>query len=287
MTGEQIETYIFSFSCPDKLGVVAKQSGLFYRYGAYITETDVYVDPHTERYFSRCVFDTRSMTISMAQFREHLAVFAAEFEMSYQLRARQQLPRVLIAVSKYNHCLVALLAKWRAQALPIDIVGVFSNHRDCRSLVEWHDIPFYYLPVTPETKPQQEATVLELMASKRGDLLVLARYMQILSDDLCRAVAGRAINIHHSFLPGFKGAKPYHQAYQRGVKVIGATAHYVTPELDEGPIICQEVRAIDHAHSVADMVRLGHDTEAVALSHAVRMHCDQRVLMNNHRTVTF
>jgi len=279
------DQYILSFSCPDKLGIVSKQSSMFYQYGAYITEIDVSIDRLTERYFCRCVFDTRVLTIPIEEFKQKLATLATEISMEYQLRAVTEKPRLLIAVSKYNHCLNSLLTKWKSGALAVDIVGVLSNHDDCRGIVEWHGLPYYHLPITKETKPQQEAQIIDLMDEHRVDLLVLARYMQILSDKFCSQLEGRAINIHHSFLPGFKGAKPYHQAYDRGVKVIGATAHYVTSDLDEGPIITQEVRPIDHGDSVEELVHMGHDTEATALSRAVRMHCEQRVLLNGYRTV--
>jgi formyltetrahydrofolate deformylase len=205
--------------------------------------------------------------------------------MQYQLRPRDRLPRVLVAVSRYDHCLNALLNKWRSGALPAEVVGVVSNHPDCQSMVEWYGLPYFHFPITRDTRPAQEAQIRRVMEELEVDLLVLARYMQILSDDLCRSLAGRAINIHHSFLPGFKGARPYHQAYERGVKVIGATAHYVTSDLDEGPIIVQEVRPIDHEVTVEQMIHLGHDIEATALSQAVRLHCEERVQRSGNRTV--
>ena len=205
--------------------------------------------------------------------------------MQYQLRKRDDVPNILIAVSKDDHCLVSLLTKWKSGVLPINIVGVISNHQDCKSLTEWHNIPFYYLPVNAETKLAQEAQISELMIELKVDLLVLARYMQILSDGLCQQLQGKAINIHHSFLPSFKGARPYHQAHARGVKVIGATAHYVTANLDEGPIISQEVKSINHTFTIEQMVHMGHDLEATALSHAVRIHAEQRVCINGDKTV--
>jgi len=284
-TAPEIHAYVLSFKCPDRLGVVAYYSGLFMDCGAYITEVSNYTDPTTEMFFLRCVFDDRVLTISMTEFRQRLEALAAELAMEYTLRCFEDKPRVVLAVSKYDHCLNALLTKWRSGALPANVVAVMSNHNDCRRMVEWYELPYHHLPVTSDTKPEQEAHILALLEKERVDLLVLARYMQILSNDLCRQLAGRAINIHHSFLPGFKGAKPYHQAYERGVKVIGATAHYVTSDLDEGPIIAQEVRAIDHETTVEQMVHLGHDTEATALSHAVRLHCEQRVMLNGQRTV--
>ncbi|MEM1111746.1 MAG: formyltetrahydrofolate deformylase [Pseudomonadota bacterium] len=274
-----------SFQCPDRLGVVAVATGLLYELGAFVTEVSNYSDPVSETFHLRCVFDDRQMTVTLAEFRERVESVAGEFDMQYRLRPLDNLPRVLLAVSKYDHCLNILLNKWKSGALPADLVGVVSNHPDCQSMTEWYGLPYYHLPICPETKPQQEAEILEIMARLDVDLLVLARYMQILSDDLCQRLQGKAINIHHSFLPGFKGARPYHQAYERGVKVIGATAHYVTADLDEGPIIAQEVRAIDHEVTVEQMVHLGHDTEATALSQAVRLHCEERVQLNGHRTV--
>ena len=279
------QSYVLSFCCPDRLGVVARYSGLLYDCGAYITEVSNYSDPVTGMFFLRCVFDDRAMAVPFAELAARLEGLAGALAMDYTLRPTSDRPRVLVAVSRYDHCLSALLTKWKAGALPLEIAAVVSNHEDCRALTEFHGLPYHHLPVTADTKPEQEAQLLALMASERVDLLVLARYMQILSDDLCRQLEGRAINIHHSFLPGFKGARPYHQAYDRGVKVIGATAHYVTAVLDEGPIIVQEVRPIDHQVSVQQMVHYGHDIEATALAQAVRLHCEQRVILNGQRTV--
>lgn len=282
---QQVQSWILSFKCPDQLGVVARYSEIFLECGAFITEISNYSDQVTETFFLRCVFDDRETSFSHDAFMEKFLALAGDMRMEYTLRPAESLPRLLLAVSKYDHCLNALLTKWKAGALPAEIVGVVSNHDDCRGIVEWYGLPYYHYPVTKETKPAQEAQILALMDEQKVDLLVLARYMQILSDDMCIGLRGRAINIHHSFLPGFKGAKPYHQAYDRGVKVIGATAHYVTSDLDEGPIISQEVRPIDHQVSVEQMVHYGHDTEATALSHAVRLHCEQRVMLNGQRTV--
>ncbi len=278
-------SYILSFSCPDRLGVVALYSSLLYEVGANITEVSNYSDPVSRRFFLRCVFDTSAMTVSFDSFRQRLEALAGELEMRYELRCEADRPRLVLAVSKYDHCLSALLTKWRSGALPANIVAVVSNHEDCRDLCEWYGLPYHHLPVSAQKKPAQEAALLGVFEDVGGELLVLARYMQILSDGLCEKLRGRAINIHHSFLPGFKGARPYHQAYERGVKVIGATAHYVTSDLDEGPIIAQEVRPIDHEISVEQMVHLGHDIESTALSHAVRLHCEQRVILNGQRTV--
>lgn len=284
-SGREVQSYVFTFKCPDRLGVVARYSGLFLECGAFITEVSNYTDPVSEMFFLRCVFDDRVMTVSMEVFGQRIAELARELKMEYSLRSTADRPRVLLAVSKYDHCLSTLLTKWKSGALPAEIVAVVGNHEDCRGLVEWHGLPYHFLPVTSDTKAAQEAAMMTLMAEQGAELLVLARYMQILSDDLCARLQGRAINIHHSFLPGFKGARPYHQAYERGVKVIGATAHYVTSDLDEGPIIVQEVRPINHEISVEQMIHLGHDIEATALSQAVRLHCEQRVILNGQRTV--
>lgn len=277
--------YILTFKCPDKLGVLARASNALYSNGAFITEISHYGDTDTGTFFSRTVFDDRSMTISIDEFKQAIADLAGELGMEYTLRHLNDKPKVMLAVSKYDHCLNVLLTKWRSGALDIDIVGVISNHDDCRGMAEFYGLPYYHLPVTKDSKPQQEAQILELMHEYKADLLVLARYMQILSDDLCQKLDGRAINIHHSFLPSFKGAKPYHQAHDRGVKVIGATAHYVTADLDEGPIIVQEVKPIDHRLRADQMVHVGHDIEATALARAVKLHCEERVVMNGQRTV--
>jgi formyltetrahydrofolate deformylase len=281
----QTNAYIFKMKCRDRLGLLAKTSGLLYAHGAFVTEIAHYGSPDTGQYVSRVVFDDREMTASLAEFEIALAELARREDISYTLRPAAYRPRLLIAVSRTDHCLNVLLTRWRAGVLPVDIAGVVSNHEDCRPLVEFHGIPFHCLPVTPATKRRQEAQLLELIERERVDLLVLARYMQILSDGLCELLKGRAINIHHSFLPGFKGARPYHQAHARGVKVIGATAHYVTPALDEGPIIVQEVQAVNHTHTVEDMVNLGHDIEATALSRAVLLHVQDRVIIDGERTV--
>ena len=277
--------YILTWQCPDNSGVLAKVSQSLFSHGAFITETSQYSDPYSETFFSRIAFDDRNLTISSSEFVAALDELAKPLAMQYQLRKRDDVPNILIAVSKDDHCLVSLLTKCKSGVLPINIVGVISNHQDCQSLTEWHNIPFYHLPVNAETKLEQEAKISELMIELKVDLLVLARYMQILSNGLCQQLQGKAINIHHSFLPSFKGARPYHQAHARGVKVIGATAHYVTANLDEGPIIAQEVKSINHTFTIEQMVHMGHDLEATALSHAVRIHAEQRVCINGDKTV--
>jgi len=285
--------YILTWQCPDNTGVLAKVSQSLFAHGAFITETSQYSDPYSETFFSRIAFDDRNLTVSSSEFLLAIDDIAKPLAMQYQLRKRNDVPNIIIAVSKDDHCLVSLLTKWKSGVLPVNIVAVISNHQNCQSLSEWHKVPFYHLPISVETAPEkkaaaktaQEAKILSLMSEHNIDLLVLARYMQILSDDLCQKLQGKAINIHHSFLPSFKGARPYHQAHARGVKVIGATAHYVTADLDEGPIIAQEVKPINHTFTIEQMVHMGHDLEATALSHAVRMHAEQRVCLNGAKTV--
>jgi len=277
--------YILTWQCPDNTGVLAKVSQSLFEHGAFITETSQYSDPYSETFFSRIAFDDRNLTVSANEFITALDDLAKPLNMQYKLRNQNNIPNIVIAVSKDDHCLVSLLTKWKSGVLPINIVAVISNHKDCQALSQWHNVPFYHLPVTPETKSEQEAQILSVMSENNADLLVLARYMQILSDDLCQKLQGKAINIHHSFLPSFKGARPYHQAHARGVKVIGATAHYVTANLDEGPIIAQEVKPINHTFTIKQMVHMGHDLEATALSHAVRLHAEQRVCLNGDKTI--
>ena len=281
----QTNQYILTWQCPDTSGVLAKVTNSLFQHGAFITETAQYSDPYTDTFFSRIAFDDRALTVSIEEFANAIEELAQPLNMQYQLRNKAEVPNIVIAVSKDDHCLVSLLTKWKAGVLPVNIVAIVSNHQTCQALSEWHDIPFHYLPINKDNKPQQEADILAVLASTNANLLVLARYMQILSNDLCRELHGRAINIHHSFLPSFKGARPYHQAHKRGVKIIGATAHYVTADLDEGPIIIQEVKPINHTFTIEQMVHLGHDLEATALSHAVKMHVEQRICLNGDKTV--
>jgi len=281
----QTNQYILTWQCPDTSGVLAKVTNSLFEHGAFITETAQYSDPYTDSFFSRIAFDDRALTVSIEEFTTAIDELAQPLNMKYQLRNKADVPNIVIAVSKDDHCLVSLLTKWKAGVLPVNIVAIISNHQTCQSLSEWHDIPFHHLPINRDNKPQQEADILKVLSETKSDLLVLARYMQILSDDLCKNLQGRAINIHHSFLPSFKGARPYHQAHKRGVKIIGATAHYVTADLDEGPIIIQEVKPINHTYTIEQMVHLGHDLEATALSHAVKMHAEQRICLNGDKTV--
>lgn len=277
--------YILKLICPDRLGVLARVSGELFNQGAFINNVRHYADPDKQLFNMRIEYDDRTVGFNDTTFRSSLNTLAKELDMTYQIRHASERQKIMIAVSKEEHCLNLLLTKYKAGVLKADIVGVVSNHEVCRDIVEFLDIPFHYLPITKETKPEQEAKIYQLMQNNGVDLLVLARYMQILSDDLCKKIEGRAINIHHSFLPGFKGANPYQQAHDRGVKIIGATAHYVTSDLDEGPIIVQEVKPVDHSTTVNDMKEIGHDTEATALARAVRYHVEDRIVLNDERTV--
>ena len=280
-----INQYILTWQCPDTSGVLAKVTQNLFEHGAFITETAQYSDPYTDTFFSRIAFDDRNMTVTMDEFSEGIEHLALPLNMQYKLRNKTNVPNIVIAVSKDDHCLVSLLTKWKANVLPVNIVAIVSNHLDCQPLSDWHNIPFHYLPMEKGKKPEQEAAMMKVVNDTHADLLVLARYMQILSDEMCENLRGRAINIHHSFLPSFKGARPYHQAHKRGVKVIGATAHYVTADLDEGPIIVQEVKPINHTFTIEQMVHLGHDLEAIAICQAVKMHAEQRICLNHDKTV--
>jgi len=278
---------VLKFSSPDKPGIVAAVANLFALQGFNIRESSQYEDTHTRRFFMRTVLESVEGPKNLEHVKSAFQAVASRYEMNWELHDKHYKPRLLIAVSQWGHCLNNLLNSYKNGTLPVEIVGVVSNHEDMRSLTEWYGLPYHYLPVTKDTKAVQEAQILQVMGDTQADFLALARYMQILSDGLCDQLEGRAINIHHSFLPGFKGAKPYHQAYDRGVKLIGATAHYVTANLDEGPIIEQAVERVTHANPPEELVEIGRDTEAVVLSRAVRWHAEHRVLLNGNRTVVF
>jgi formyltetrahydrofolate deformylase len=279
--------YILTITCPDATGLVAAVSGFLRDEACFIDESFQYGDPTTKRFFMRAVFTPPATGRPIEEIERRFAQIAQPFQMTWSMVSSDRRPRVLIAVSKFGHCLNDLLHRWHSDQLAIDIVGVVSNHDDMRRLVEWHNIPYHYLPVTPENKATQEATWLQMVDDLKVDLVVLARYMQVLTPEACRRLEGRCINIHHSFLPSFKGARPYQQAYERGVKIIGATAHYVTGALDEGPIIEQAVERVDHTQSAADLVSIGRDLETVVLARAVRWHVERRVLINGSKTVVF
>ncbi len=282
------DQFILILKCPDRKGVVAAVSGFLADNDASILESNHFNERMTDQFYMRTVFrqDGEGMP-PLESLRKGFDLIARRFNMEWELFDASIKPKVLIAVSKFGHCLYDLLHRWRSGILPVDIVGVVSNHDDMRSFVEWSGIPYFHLPVTKETKAEQETAFLGLVKNVDVDLVVLARYMQILSPDLCRALSGRCINIHHSFLPSFKGAKPYHQAFERGVKIIGATAHYVTTDLDEGPIIEQGVQRVDHGDTPDDLVEIGRDVECNVLARAVLWHVERRIVVNGRKTVVF
>ena len=278
--------HIITLSCPDRPGIVSRVTSLLFATGGNIREAAQFEDQETGRFFMRVVFtlpDTLTAALD-ARFQE----IGQEYAMDWSLRLADVPRKVLILVSKFDHCLADLLYRWRIGELQMDVVGIVSNHPiDSLAGLDLAGIPFHHLPVTRETKAAQEAEIKRVVEATGAELVVLARYMQILSDDLAAFLSGRCINIHHSFLPGFKGAKPYHQAHARGVKMIGATAHYVTADLDEGPIIAQDVEQITHADSPETLVRKGRDIERRVLARAVRHHLADRVLLNGSKTVVF
>jgi formyltetrahydrofolate deformylase len=279
------QTYILTLSCPDRLGLVHAVSGFLLERGGNIEEAAQYNDPATGLFFMRVQFKCGQLTHS--DLRTQLASFATPYQMQWSLHATATPMRTVLLVSKEGHCLNDLLFRWKSGLLPVDIRAIISNHRDFYQLAASYNVPFHHVPVTAATKDQAETRQLEIIESEGAELVVLARYMQILSDKLCRKLSGRAINIHHSFLPSFKGAKPYYQAHDRGVKLIGATAHYVTADLDEGPIIEQDVARVDHSKTVEDFTAMGRDTESQVLARAVKWHSEHRVVLNGHKTVIF
>jgi formyltetrahydrofolate deformylase len=282
------ESYILVVKCPDTKGVVAAVSGYLAQCDTSIIESNHFNDAVADEFYMRTVFRTDGAAPpSFEQLSQGFEPIAQRFAMQWSLHPVAIRPRVLIAVSKFGHCLYDLLHRWRSGLLPVEIVGVVSNHDAMRSFVEWNGLPFHLMPVTKDTRASQEAQILALVQDLSVDLVVLARYMQILSPDLCRQLSGRCINIHHSFLPSFKGAKPYHQAFERGVKIIGATAHYVTTDLDEGPIIEQGVQRVDHGHAPDDLVKMGQEIECSVLARAVVWHAERRILINGGKTVVF
>lgn len=280
------EPLILTLSCADKPGITAGVSGFLFDRGCNVLEAQQYNDRESDRFFMRVEFDPNDA--DRERLREDLGDYATPIGMDWKLARLNRKRRVMIMVSKFDHCLADLLYRWRIGELPIEPVAIVSNHpADAIGSTDMSGLPFHHLPITKDTKPAQEAQVRALADETKAELVVLARYMQILSDEQAAHFSGRCINIHHSFLPGFKGAKPYHQAHRRGVKMIGATAHYVTTDLDEGPIIHQDVEAITHADTPEALVRKGRDIERRVLAEAVRLHVEERVLMNGSRTVVF
>jgi len=277
--------YVLTLSCPDRKGIVHAVSGFLLQHGGNIEEAAQYNDHDTGLFFMRVQFACGQLSHEALQ--QHLGTFAEPFQMRWKLHATTQPMRTVIMVSKEGHCLNDLLFRCKSGLLPLDVRAIVSNHREFYQLAASYNIAFHHLPVNAATRAQVEARQLEIIESEGAELVVLARYMQILSNDLCTRLAGRAINIHHSFLPSFKGARPYYQAHDRGVKLIGATAHYVTGDLDEGPIIEQDVARADHSKTVDDLTAMGRDTESQVLARAVKWHSEHRVLLNGHKTVIF
>ena len=280
------QNFTLTLSCPQRPGIVHAVTSFLFSRNCDIAEHQQFDDTVSQSFFLRTKFICGEEVTGVPELTEQFEALASSFGMNFRFDAGVP-PRVVVMVSKMGHCLNDLIFRWRAGTLGGELVAVVSNHEVLRPMAEAAGLPFVHIPVTPTTKPEAEAELLALVDEYDADLVVLARYMQVLSNETCTALQGRAINIHHSFLPGFKGAKPYHQAYDRGVKFVGATAHYVTPDLDEGPIIEQEVIRIDHSYDPARLATVGQDAEALALSRAVRWHCENRVMMHGHRTVVF
>lgn len=278
--------YILTLSCPDRTGIVHTVSGWLVQRNGNIVQAQQFGDEETQRFFLRIEFALPE-PISAKTLEAEFASIAAQFSMQAHIYDASVKARLLILVSRQGHCLNDLLFRAHSGQLPVEIAAVVSNHTDHAGLAASYGIPFHHMPVTPETRAEQEQQILQLSNELNIDLVVLARYMQILSTDLCRALSGNAINIHHSFLPSFKGARPYHQAHARGVKIIGATAHYVTEDLDEGPIIEQDIERVNHATSPTELTRVGSDVESLVLARAVRAHVERRIFLNGQRTVVF
>lgn len=276
--------WILTLSCPDQPGIVHAVAGMLAEHGGNITESQQFGDPTSGLFFMRVQVES---TASRDELTTAMTQVAGRFAMTWTLDVVGRRIRTLVMVSKAAHCLVDLLYRERSQRMPIDVVGVVGNHRDLEDIAAFYGKPFHHVPVTKDTKPEAEATLRGLVKELDVEVVVLARYMQILSDELCRDLSGQIINIHHSFLPSFKGAGPYRQAHDRGVKIIGATSHYVTGDLDEGPIIEQDVERVDHSRTVEDLVGIGEDVERRTLARAVRWHAERRVLLDGRRTVVF
>ncbi|WP_219703605.1 formyltetrahydrofolate deformylase [Marinomonas lutimaris] len=279
--------WIFTASCPSIIGTVDVVTRYMAQAGNYVDEIHSFDDRESGRFFIRIEFLPQHADFHEDVFKTEFAERAAEFNMDWSLTAPNHKPKVAIMVSKYDHCLNDLLYRFRTGQLNIDVTVIVSNHPDLEDLAKWHGIPYYHLPITAETKLEQEAQVRDLIEKYDTELVVLARYMQVLSPSMCEYLDGRAINIHHSLLPGFKGARPYHQAWEKGVKMVGATAHYVNNDLDEGPIISQGIQVVNHAHYAEDLIAKGQDIERVTLFNAVKCHVEKRVFLNGKRTVVF
>ena len=287
MNNPVVPSWVLTLVCADRVGIVAAVSQFLAERGGFITDSQQYADREAGRFFMRVAFEaTDERMADTDRLRAEFAHVGTRFAMDWRITAAQEKPRMLIAVSKGSHCLADLLHRWQTGTLAIDIMGVVSNHPDMRRITEWHGIPYHELPPNGD-KAMQEAALIDIFERTRSDHLILARYMQVLSSELVQRLEGRCVNIHHSFLPGFKGARPYHRAHERGVKLIGATAHFVTADLDEGPIIEQAVERVDHRATAEDMIRIGRDIEAQVLARAVGWIADRRVLLNGGKTVVF
>lgn len=285
--GSSDAIFVLTLTCPDQRQIVHKVTGVLAETGANIIESAQFGDPSTTLFCMRISFSIDPASANMDVLRLALDSLGQTLDMTYLLHDTRRLPRVLVMVSKHDHCLTDLLYRQEKGELPIDIRAVVSNHRDTYQLVARHGVPFHHIPIKPELREEQEAAVMDLIAEEQIDFIVLARYMQILSSDFCAKLPGRIINIHHSFLPGFKGAKPYHQAHERGVKIIGATAHYVTSDLDEGPIIEQDVVRVSHSYDVNKLVVVGREIEQRVLAKAVQFQAEHRVILNGDKTIVF
>ncbi len=277
--------FVLTLSCPDKPGIVYAVSSFLVQHSANIIDSQQFGEPNGELFFMRVYFRVPPPGAFLTDLERDFTWVAQSFQMTWRLNDKSARVRTLLMVSQLGHCLNDLLFRWSAGSLPVDIAGVVSNHEVFRGLTEAYRLPFHYLPVTSETRPAAEAGLLALIDETQAELVVLARYMQIVSPEVCKRMEGRMINIHHSFLPSFKGAKPYHQAYAKGVKLVGATAHYVTPDLDEGPIIEQDLMRVDHSFGPDQLVEAGRDVETQVLARAVRWHAEHRILLNGNRTV--
>jgi len=278
--------WILTAQCPSQLGTIDAVTGLLYQNRNYVTELHSFDDSHSHSFFIRACFRAEQ-DFDEDDFLQQFAERADKFSMQWDLRPAEYKPKVVIMVSKFDHCLNDLLYQYKIGQLPIEIPAIISNHPDLAALASWYNIPYHHLPITPDTKAEQEAEVWQIIEQSGAELVVLARYMQVLSSQMCQKLEGWAINIHHSLLPGFKGAKPYHQAYEKGVKTVGATAHYINDDLDEGPIIAQGIEPVDHAYYPDDLVAKGRDIESATLTKAVRYHVQKRIFLNGNRTIVF
>jgi formyltetrahydrofolate deformylase len=279
--------FVLTVSCPDRAGIVSAIADCLLNANTTITDSQQFGDPSSQRFFMRVAFRSQVGVLDETMLRDSIAICAQRFDMAWTLTDSARRHRVILMASKQGHCLADLLFRSKTGWLPADVVAVVSNHRDFESMSQWYGVPFHHIPMTPETKPAAEDRLRAVIDDHAADTVVLARYMQVLSNELCTELVGRAINIHHSLLPSFKGARPYYQAYERGVKVIGATAHYVTADLDEGPIIEQDFVRVDHTRNPKDLTALGRDLESLALARAVKWHVESRVLLYGNKTIVF